>query len=292
MNQTPQPGILAEVPAQARQVSFQIAEAGDVARALRALRGQVDGERVVAGVGLAVCEVLGASIPGLSAGPVIAGSRVELPCQPVALWLWLRGEDRGELLHRERQLERLLAPAFQRQHSVESFRHDGGRDLTGYEDGTENPEGEAALTAACVGEGALAGSSYVAVQQWLHDLDGFERLPSREQDDAIGRRRSDNEELEDAPESAHVKRTAQEDFAPEAFLLRRSMPWTAGHRGGLMFVAFGHSLAAFEAQLTRMSGAEDGVVDALFRFTRPVNGHYAWCPALRDGRLDLAPLGL
>lgn len=292
MSSTPQPGILAEQPCQARHVSFQIAEPGDVARALRVLAGQADGEGVVAGIGLAVCETLGVSIAGLSAGPVIAGSRVELPCQPVALWLWLRGEDRGELLHRERRLEQLLAPAFHRQHSVESFRHDGGRDLTGYEDGTENPEGEEALAAACVGEGALAGSSFVAVQQWLHDFEAFERMPGGEQDDAIGRRRSDNEELDDAPESAHVKRTAQEDFEPEAFLLRRSMPWTAGHRGGLMFVAFGHSLAAFEAQMTRMSGAEDGIVDALFRFTRPVNGHYAWCPAVRDGGLNLTPLGL
>ncbi|MEL0028198.1 MAG: peroxidase, partial [Perlucidibaca sp.] len=101
-----------------------------------------------------------------------------------------------------------------------------------------------------------------------------------------------NEELEDAPDSAHVKRTAQEDFDPEAFVLRRSMPWTAGRRAGLVFVAFGSSLAAFEAQLTRMSGAEDGIVDALFRFSRPVNGAYAWCPALRDGRMDLTPLGL
>ncbi len=58
------------------------------------------------------------------------------------------------------------------------------------------------------------------------------------------------------------------------------------------FVAFGHNFDAFEAQLIRMSGTEDGIVDALFRFSRPVTGGYFWRPPLREGRLNLAALGL
>jgi len=117
-------------------------------------------------------------------------------------------------------------------------------------------------------------------------------MPSHQQDDSIGRRQSDNEELPEAPVSAHVKRTAQESFTPEAFVLRRSMPWAEGMTSGLMFVAFGHSFNSFEAQLKRMTGAEDSVVDAIFSFTRPVSGAYFWCPALKDGKLDLSPLGI
>ena len=75
-------------------------------------------------------------------------------------------------------------------------------------------------------------------------------------------------------------------------MLRRSMPWTEGQRAGLVFVAFGKSFDAFEVQLQRMIGAEDGITDALFRFTRPVTGAYFWCPPLHDGRLDLRALGL
>jgi len=60
-------------------------------------------------------------------------------------------------------------------------------------------------------------SSYVAVQQCLLAMDRFERMVSRTQVQCVGRRRNDNEELDDAPESAHVKRTAQESFGPEAF---------------------------------------------------------------------------
>lgn len=292
---TPQPGILAEIPPQARYVSFLIEDASALRPALQALQTEVDGLRTVAGFGQSLFAALGKDLPGLKPGPVVAGSRVDIPCQPFALWLWLRGEDRGELLHRERHLARLLAPALKRQHSIEAFRHDSGRDLTGYEDGTENPEGEEAVAAAFVSAAAspsLAGSSYVAVQQWLHDLDQFDAMGTHAQDHAVGRRRSDNEELDEAPETAHVKRTAQESFEPEAFVLRRSMPWTAGNRAGLVFVAFGCSLDAFEAQMKRMAGAEDGLLDDLFQFTRPITGAYAWCPGLKAGRLDLGLLGI
>ncbi len=54
----------------------------------------------------------------------------------------------------------------------------------------------------------------------------------------------------------------------------------------------GHAGAGFEAQLLRMTGAEDGVVDALFSFTRPVSGAYFWCPPLENGRLNLGLLGM
>ena len=59
-----------------------------------------------------------------------------------------------------------------------------------------------------------------------------------------------------------------------------------------MFVAFGHSLDAFEAQLRRMVGAEDGITDALFRFTWPVTGAYFWCPPMANGWLDLRARGM
>jgi putative iron-dependent peroxidase len=45
-----------------------------------------------------------------------------------------------------------------------------------------------------------------------------------------------------------VKRTAQECFSPEAFILRRSTQWSNGNAGGLNFVAFGHDQLTRSAQ--------------------------------------------
>ena len=70
------------------------------------------------------------------------------------------------------------------------------------------------------------------------------------------------------------------------------MPWVEGLSGGLVFVAFGHSFEAFEVQMRRMAGQEDGILDALFRFTRPVSTGYFWVPPVLEGKLDLRALGL
>ena len=289
-----QPGILDHVPGAGRYLTFTLRPGGEARAALAALFRFADGERIVIGVGLELVRALGATIPGLVAAPSYALPGAMVPSTPGDLWCWLRDSDRGAILHLSRRISALVAPGFEVHQSIDTFKHGVGLDLTGYEDGTENPKGEAALAAAIVsGAGpGLDGSSFVAVQQWTHDFSAFDALGSEAQDQAIGRRRFDNVEIADAPASAHVKRTAQESFTPEAFLFRRSMPWVAGDRGGLMFVAFGHSFDAFAAQLARMVGAEDGIVDALFTFSQPVTGCYFWCPPHRHGRLDATRLGL
>jgi len=285
-----QPGVLAPVPAVARYLTFSLEPRANPRRSLSALAAIVDGESCVVGIGESVLRTLGKSIVGMRPFPSYSGKGFEVPSTPAALWCWLRGTDRGDLLHQGRAIEAALGPAFFLEDAIDAFRHGAGRDLTGYEDGTENPRGRKAVAAAAVrsmGAG-LDGSSFVAVQEWVHDLDRFQSMSATEQDNSIGRRRRDNAELARAPASAHVKRTAQESFAPEAFVVRRSMPWTDGPHAGLMFVAFGKSLDAFEAQLRRMVGEEDGIADALFRFTRPVSGSYFWCPPVRRERIDLS----
>lgn len=98
----------------------------------------------------------------------------------------------------------------------------------------------------------------MAIQQWQHDLNGFAALRSEEQDNIMGRRKSDNEELDDAPESAHVKRTAGKLHARGLYCAPLDAVDPENGKSGLMFVAFGRTLNAFEVQLRRMSGLEDG----------------------------------
>lgn len=301
---TPQPGVLAPIPAHARYLTFSL-RAGvstqQLKQTLTRLAAAADGRQVVAGLGAPLVATLGASVPGLKTFEPVPGSLVDLPATQTALWLWLRtldGQDPGDLLHRTQALETLLAPALTLDEVTDAFKYRSGHDLTGFEDGTENPSGDDAVATALVHNAAagLNGSSFVAVQRWQHNLAHFQSLGPAKETELIGRDRESNEEDEDAPETAHVKRTAQENFelsdGSQAFMLRRSMPWMQGSSAGLVFVAFGRSLEAFEILLASMTGARDGQVDGLFQFSQPQSGAYFWCPALREGRLDLSPLGL
>jgi putative iron-dependent peroxidase len=291
---SPQPGILADVPALSRYLEFGVIADTDPAPALRALAALAVDESTVIGLGPGLVSGIGGAVEGLRHFPCLSGPGIEIPSTQADLWVWLRGTDRGHIAHRGRAIEALIRSAFRRDRLVDGFMFDTGRDLSGYEDGTENPVGDKAA-AAGIAQGlgtGLDGSSFVAAQQWVHDLSHMESLPQEERDNIIGRHQGDNEEFDEAPESAHVKRSAQESFDPEAFVVRRSMPWADAGGEGLMFVAFGKSLDAYETIMRHMVGLDDGITDGLFRYSRPISGSYFWCPPVANGHLDLSAIGV
>ncbi len=286
-----QPGILADLPPHARHIRWRRLPGADPRPALERL-AEAAGPSTVVGVGASLTAELGVEIPGIRTFPALAPAGASVPSIPGALWSWLRAARRGDLVGATAKLERALSPAFAVDSLTEAFSHDS-RDLTGYEDGTENPAPEDAPGVALVADAGpgLDGGSFVAVQRWAHDLGRFAKFGPRGRDLVIGRRLADNREIGDAPPTAHVKRTEQEAFDPPAFVWRRSMPWSGdGVQHGLVFVAFGSSLDPFERQMRRMAGEEDGIVDALFHFSRPLDGAYYWCPPVVAGRLNLRAL--
>ncbi len=290
-----QPAILAKVPVVARSLTFRIDKPNQIRPALARFAAEFPASWGIVGLGEPCTLACGVRVPGLRTFPAMSGPGCVAPSTQDAMWVRLCGEDRGVVFDHARVVTRLLSEAFALSGTLDTFTYHGGRDLTRFEDGTENPTGDEAIAAAFVGQGALAGSSFVAVQQWIHDLDRFEAVPGRGRDELIGRSAETNEELEDAPAYAHVKRTAQESFDPPAFMVRRSMPWAGVQTEGLEFVAFVSVLDKFARMMRRMAGLEDGIVDGLFSFSRPVTGGYYWCPPATNGRIDLdflsAPTG-
>jgi putative iron-dependent peroxidase len=287
-----QSGILAPVPTFGRFLTFDLRFGRDPRPALQKLRDLP--EHVVVGLGAPLTLSLGSSVPGLRGFPGLSGVGCSFPSTQGALWIAIGAAEFSQVHDRARAIGAALAEDFLLREEVQCFKYREGRDLSGYVDGTENPVEDAAIEAAIVngaGEG-LDGSSFVAVQKWLHDLARFSRLSPATRDATIGREESSNEELEEAPPSAHVKRTAQESFEPPAFMVRRSMPWGGVAENGLNFVAYVRALDQFEIMLRRMAGLEDGIVDGLLSFSRAVSGGYYWCPPTRDGALDLRAIGL
>jgi putative iron-dependent peroxidase len=291
IEESAQPGILSPVPVVARSLTFSVVPEADVAASLHRLSVEFPAGRDIVGIGQPTLLALNAEVPGLRTFPAFSGPGCSVPSTQQALWIRLCGHDRGIVFDAARRVTELLRGAFQPVELLDTFIYQGGRDLTRYEDGTANPKDEEAVRAAFVADaGGLEGSSFVAVQKWVHDLDRFASFSPKRRDEVIGRSAETNEELSEAPPFAHVKRSEQESYDPPAFMLRRSMPWADGDQQGLEFVAFGESLDRFERVMRRMTGLDDRVVDGLFLFSRPVTGGYYWCPPVVGGKLNLAGL--
>ena len=167
------------------------------------------------------------------------------------------------------------------------FRNFDGRDLTGFIDGTENPQfkddrAEAALLNEDQGE--FAEGSFVFTQRYVHDLEKWKRLKVDAQEHVIGRTKLESIELDDdvKPENAHVARTVVEDDEGEEMeILRHSLPYGDG-RGeqGLFFIAYTNNLDIIDNMLQRMFGtAGDGIHDRLLHFVQPVDGAYFFAPS-------------
>ncbi len=289
---TSQPYILAKPLPYGLSLGFALAPCADAGKVMRRLARDFDSRWGTIGIGEPLARTFGVKIPGLRVFPAMAAPGVGVPSTQQSLWVLITAASQGEVFDIVQKLNRLVQPDFMLADSMATFIYNG-RDLTGFEDGTENPKGAKAAAAAVVAKGPLAGSSFVAVQRWMHDLKHFGTLTPAKRNAIIGRRHDTNEEIENAPKSSHVKRSTQEDFEPPAFMVRRSMPFVSGAHMGLEFISYVAVLDTFEVMMRRMAGLDpDGIADALFTFSRPVTGGYYWCPPVRKGRPDLRILGI
>jgi porphyrinogen peroxidase len=165
-----------------------------------------------------------------------------------------------------------------------AFTYRGGRDITGFIDGTANPPLTRAADVALVPPGRPGeGGSHVIAMRWVHDLAAFERLSVADQERVIGRTKTDSLELSEAekPPTAHIARVEMTVGGAEMEIFRRSVPYGTAREHGLYFVAFSADRSRYERMLGRMFGTDgDGLHDRLTDFSRPVSGAYYFAPSL------------
>ena len=168
---------------------------------------------------------------------------------------------------------------------VQGFRYFDDRDLIGFVDGTENPRDEAVIDAALIGDEdpAFAGGSYVIVQKYFHDLDGWNRLSTEAQERIIGRTKLANIELDKSikPTSAHNALTTIVEDGKEIKILRDNMSFgRAGHSEfGTYFIGYSRSPGTIEQMIENMFiGRPRGNYDRLLDFSRAVTGNLFFVP--------------
>ena len=167
------------------------------------------------------------------------------------------------------------------------FRYFDGRDLTGFIDGTENPQfPDDRAETALLGEdaGIFKDGSFVFAQRYVHDLEKWKQLKVDAQESVMGRSKLESIEMDDdvKPENAHIARVViEDDEGEEMEILRHSLPYGDGKgEQGLFFIAYTKNLAIIDDMLEHMFGTTgDGIHDRLLHFVTAVDGAYFFAPS-------------
>jgi putative iron-dependent peroxidase len=242
----------------------------------------------VVGVGAAVWERLfGSPRPAALHGfHALAGAQHTAPATAGDLLFHIRAHRMDMCFELAQRLTARLAGSARVVDEVHGFRSFDERDLLGFVDGTENPEGGAAGEAVWIGseDPPFAGGSYVIVQKYVHDLDGWDALAVEDQELAIGRTKLSDIELSDEvkPANSHVAlNTIVDADGEQRQIMRFNMPFgSVGEREfGTYFIGYARAPDGIEEMLQNMFiGKPPGNTDRILDFSTAVTGNLFFVP--------------
>jgi len=196
--------------------------------------------------------------------------------------LWLSGSEYDVVFDTAREAIAALEPLASVAEETSSWPYRHERDLTGFIDGSENPDLVDAPEVAVIPPGRPgAGGSVLLLQKWSHDVHTWESLAVAEQEQVIGRTKDESVELDPKPDDSHVAMTDQDDFGK---IFRRNMPYGTVTDHGTMFVGFSAEQGRLATMLESMAGLAGGSRDALTRYTQPLTGAYYFVPSAQSLR--------
>jgi porphyrinogen peroxidase len=177
------------------------------------------------------------------------------------------------------------------------FRFFENRDLLGFVDGTENPDGPLAVSATEIGEEDpdFAGGCYVHAQKYLHNMDAWDALSVTEQELVIGRTKLEDIEMDDdvKPANSHIALNVIEDEdGTELKIVRHNMPFGEIGKGefGTYFIGYSRTAAVTEEMLRNMFiGDPPGNTDHILEFSTAITGGKFFAPIV-DFLNDPPPL--
>jgi putative iron-dependent peroxidase len=205
-----------------------------------------------------------------------------MPATQSDLWLWFSGSSYDMVWESARGAIAALSPVASLERDTYGWAYRHSRDLTGFEDGTENPSLMQAPEVACVADGEPgAGASVLLFQLWQHD-ERWNDLAVPQQERAMGRTKDRSIEFaeDEMPADAHVARAKDVVDGEERKIFRRNVPYGNVREHGTVFVGFSAEQSRLDRMLRRMAGIEGGIRDALTRYTIPLTGAYYVVPSI------------
>jgi putative iron-dependent peroxidase len=266
--------LLSDVPGLSRSVGFRIP----------------DGHLTcVVGIGSALWDRLfsGPRPAELHPFRALEGPRHTAPSTPGDLVFHLRARRMDLCFELASQLMNRLAGRASVIDETHGFKFFDERDLMGFVDGTENPTGRSAITAATIGteqDPEFAGGSYLIVQKYRHDLTTWNAISVEEQERVIGRTKLTNIELSDEvkPANSHVAlNVITGPDGEELKIVRDNMPFGRVGEGefGTYFIGYSATPTITEQMLVNMFiGKPAGNTDRILDFSTAITGTLFFIP--------------
>jgi porphyrinogen peroxidase len=219
------------------------------------------------------------------------------PSTPGDLFFHIRADRLDMCFELARLIVDRLGPKVRVVDEVHGFKSFDERDLLGFVDGTENPEGRAAAAAVLIGDEdpGAAGGSYLIVQKYVHDLEGWNALTVEQQEAAIGRTKLEDVEFADedkAPDSHLTLNVIEDDDGEQLQIMRFNMPFGRAGAGefGTYYVAYAATPAVTEEMLDNMFlGKGDATHDRILDFSTALTSNLYFVPSADF--LDDPPVG-
>jgi putative iron-dependent peroxidase len=214
------------------------------------------------------------------------GPRHHAPSTPGDLLFHIRAEFLDVCFELAGRLVEAMAGAISVVDEVHGFKFFDNRDLMGFVDGTENPDGPLATSATQIGDEDpdFAGGCYVHVQKYLHDMSSWNSLSVEEQERVIGRTKLDDIELGDdvKPANSHLAlNVIEDDEGNELKILRHNMPFGEVGKAefGTYYIGYSRAAAVTERMLRNMFiGDPPGNTDRILDFSTAVTGNMFFTP--------------
>lgn len=270
------------------------ADLGAIRSALTQLRSDCEAKSInlVLGFGPDLLADLGGDVPDdfqkFETVQSTDGSGREAKGTQEELLLWLNSPQKDDVWKAQYDARTALAGHMSVARETPTFIYGESLDMTGFIDGTGNPEPSDEPEVALVPDGSAgAGGSFILAQRWVHDLTGWNEMSVEDQEKVFGRTKADSTRLdqqEDFSHLAHVElrdgETADATKPKRNEIARRSTPY-AFHDGtvGLYFMAFCREQAPFRERLSAMYGQDGQSRDKLTDFSNPASGSYYFAPS-------------
>lgn len=214
--------------------------------------------------------------------PLTADDGFVIPATQRDIWIWFSSQSIGQVFDAAVLTINRLEGLAELEADIYGWNYRFNRDLTGFIDGSANPNFMEAAKVAIIPDSTPGqGGSVLLFQKWQHDMRSFSQLDIKKQEQIIGRTKVDSTEFAEdlLPKNSHVARTTIEKNNQEQPIFRRNVSHGTPSNHGTLFIGFTNNQKIVHEMLQRMAGVLDGPRDALTFYSIPATGSYYFIPS-------------